>query len=31
MTLNALSGALVDDARFVTVGGAAVRCADAAS
>jgi CubicO group peptidase (beta-lactamase class C family) len=31
MTLNALSGALVTDVRFATIGGAAVRCADAAS
>jgi CubicO group peptidase (beta-lactamase class C family) len=29
MTLNALSTALVDDVRFATVGGAAVRAADA--
>jgi CubicO group peptidase (beta-lactamase class C family) len=28
MTLNALSTALIDDARFLTGGGAAVRAAD---
>ncbi|MGH9026764.1 MAG: serine hydrolase domain-containing protein [Acidimicrobiia bacterium] len=31
MTLNALSGALVDDTRFATVGAAAVQAADAIS